>query len=365
MIDAWAFRTQARCVQTLFSKSPGSSRAAREVTRELNAAGIGTNNTVTYTVTQEVQLIIDAMEGKSRAVKSRKPLTRTYETNMGGRFVSHLREVEAERILLDIVHNIGEEKANELLLQLAKGLGLSDQETGRLRSASDVSKKVTIVCAFKNLKALTHDAYMATATEGGMNRAEIEQLEADLKKAGTLVARRVYWVFYDKKNHGRWVAWLQRQHKISRQDAIRVIDSMDVLPASKRVPEDTYDTLGSPNMCNTEFPNHARAVQLYSERDSFDLNSFRNAVTSAPDPEVVNRLMKIEDFVRGYDSTKTISSELVRVGILSHEQKLGLGGVPEDEWQGFGAVQKTMAEFKDAYERFLARCVGLASMQPV
>jgi hypothetical protein len=140
---------------------------------------------------------------------------------------------------------------------------------------------------------------------------------------------------------------------------------MDVLPASKRVPEDTYDTLGSPNMCNTEFPNHARAVQLYSERDSFDLNSFRNAVTSAPDPEVVNRLMKIEDFVRGYDSTKTISSELVRVGILSHEQELGLGGAPEDEWQGFGAVQKTMAEFKDAYERFLARCVGLASMQPV
>ena len=75
--------------------------------------------------------------------------------------------------------------------------------------------------------------------------------------------------------------------------------------------------------------------------------------------------MKIEDFVRGYDSTKTISSELVRVGILSHEQKLGLGGVPEDEWQGFGSVQKTMAEFKDAYERFLARCVGLAKMQPV
>jgi len=348
----------------LVFKVAGSSKAAREVTRELNAAGIGTNNTVTYTVTQEVQLIIDALEGKSRAVKSGKPLTRTYETNMGGRFVSHLREVEAAGILLDIVHNIGNARASELILELAKGLGLSDQEISRIRSASDVSQKVAIVCAFRNLKALTHDAYMTAATEGGMSRAEIEQLEADLKKAGTLVARRVYWVFYDKKNHGRWVAWLQRQHKISRQDAIRVLDSMDVLPASKRVPEDTYDTLGSPNMCNTEFPNHARAVQLYSERDNFDLNSFRNAVTSEPDPEVVKRLLRIDDFVRGYDSTKAISAELVRVGALSDEQELGLGGVPEDEWRGFGAVQKTMTEFKDAYERFLGRCVGLASTQP-
>jgi hypothetical protein len=117
-------------------------------------------------------------------------------------------------------------------------------------------------------------------------------------------------------------------------------------------------------MCNTEFPNHARAVQLYSERDNFDLNSFRNAVTSEPDPEVVKRLLRIDDFVRGYDSTKAISAELVRVGALSDEQELGLGGVPEDEWRGFGAVQKTMTEFKDAYERFLGRCVGLASTQP-
>jgi len=344
----------------LVFKVAGSSRAAREVTRALNAAGIGTNNTATYTVAQEIQLIIDALDGKSRAVKSGKPLTRTYETNMGGRFVSHLREVEAERILLDIVRRIGEEKANELLLRLAKGLGLSGQEIGRLQSASDVAQKVKIACAFKNLKTLAHEAFMTVATEGGMSRAEIEQLEADLKKAGTVVARRVYWVFYDKKNHGRWVDWLQRQHKISRRDAITVLDSMDVLPASKRVPEDTYDTLGFPNMCNTEFPNHARAVQLYSERGNFDLNSFRNAVASAPDPEVVKRLMSIDDFVRGYDSTKAISTDLVRVGVLSDGQELGLGGVPEDEWQGFGAVKKTMAEFKDAYERFLVRCVDLA-----
>jgi hypothetical protein len=116
-------------------------------------------------------------------------------------------------------------------------------------------------------------------------------------------------------------------------------------------------------MCNTEFPNHARAVQLYSETDNFDLNSFRNAVKSPADSQLVDRLMKIHDFVRGYESTKAISAELVRVGILADAQELGFGGIPEDEWQDFGAVKKTMAEFRDAYEKFLARCVDLATAQ--
>jgi hypothetical protein len=349
----------------LVFKVAGSSKAAREVTRKLNAAGIGTNNTVTYTVTQEVQLIIDALEGKCKAIKSGKPLTRTYETNMGGRFVSHLREVEAERIFADVARRVGEDKAGELLLRLAKSLGLSDEEIDRVQRTSGVTKKAEIVCAFKNLKTLAYEAFLDAVTQDGVGRSEIESLEADLKRAGTLVSRRVYWAFYEKRNHGRWIAWLQRQYKIPRRTAITVLDSMDVLPASKRVPEDTYDTLGSPNMCNTEFPNHARAVQLFSERGGFNLNSFRNAVNLPPDPQLVQRLMKIDDFVRGYESTKAISAQLVRVGILSDVQELGLGGIPEDEWPGFGSVQKTMAEFKDAYEKFLARCVDLATTQPL
>jgi hypothetical protein len=348
----------------LVLKVAGSSKAARDITRKLNAAGIGTNNTVTYTVAQEVQLIIDALEGKSKAVKSGKPLTRTYETNMGGRFVSHLREVEAERIFVDIAYRVSEAKASELLLRLAKGLSLSDLEVDRLQSASSIAQKAEIVCAFKNLKTLTHEAFLTTISEGGLNRVEIEQLEADLKKAGTLVSRRVYWAFYENRNHSRWIAWLQRQYKISRRNAIAVLDSMDVLPASKRVPDDTYDTLGYPNMCNTEFPNHARAVQLYSERDKFHLDSFRDAVKWPPDAGLVDRLLKIDDFVRGYESTKAISAELVRVGVLPDEQELGIRGIREDEWQDFGAVKKTMAEFKDAYEKFRTRCADLAITQP-
>lgn len=345
-------------------KVAGSSEAARQVTRELNASGIGTNNTVTFSVAQELRLIIDALEGKCRAIKSGKPVTRTYETNMGGRFVSHLREEEAQRIFLEIASRKGEDEATRLLTRLAGGLNLPERDVERFQTARGIAEKAEIICAFKNLKSLTHQAFLEAASEGGLSRAEVEQLEDDLKKAGTLVARRVYWVFYERKNHSRWMTWLQKAHRVRRRDATIALDSMDVLPASKRVPQDTCDTLGSPNMCNTEFPNHARAVQLFSERPGFDLKSYRNAVLRPPDLELVNRLMRIDDFVRGYESTKETSAQLERVGILSDIRDLGLRGIPEEEWRNFGPVRKTMAEFKEAYEGFLQRCVDLASGLP-
>jgi hypothetical protein len=249
-------------------------------------------------------------------------------------------------------------------MRLAGGLNLPERDVERFQTARGIAEKAAIACAFKNLKSLTHQAFLEAASEGGLSRAEVEQLEEDLKKAGTLVARRVYWVFYERENHGRWVAWLQKEHRVRRRDATIALDSMDVLPASKRVPEDAYDTLGSPNVCNTEFPNHARAVELFSETPSFDLDSYGNAVLQPPDVQLVERLMRIEDFVRGYESTKDISSQLQRVGILSDIQDLGLRGIPEEEWHSFGAVKKTMAEFREAYERFLHWCVDLASGRP-
>jgi hypothetical protein len=74
--------------------------------------------------------------------------------------------------------------------------------------------------------------------------------------------------------------------------------------------------------------------------------------------------MSIDDFVRGYEATNAISVELVRVAVSSNARNLSLRRIPEDKWQDFGPVKKTMAEFKDAYEKFLARCVYLAATQP-
>ena len=51
-------------------KVAASHEAARKITTTLNGNAIGSNNTVVYTVAQEVQLILDAFEGKARAAKA-------------------------------------------------------------------------------------------------------------------------------------------------------------------------------------------------------------------------------------------------------------------------------------------------------
>jgi hypothetical protein len=342
-------------------KVAGSSGSARQITRELNALGMGTNNTVTFTVAQEVRLIIEALEGKAIAIKARKPVTRTYETNMGGRLVSHLREEEAKRILLEILKRRGENEAGEMILRIAKRLGLSDAEIQRAEHAPSIAAKADIVCSYKNLKSLTHEAFLEAASAAGLTEPQVQQLEADLRKAGTLVAKKVYATFYDDRNQRKWVEWLERKHNLERAQAVLILDSMDILPASKRIPEDTLDTLASVNMCNTEFPNHAKAVQLYSEKANFDLAAYRGTIVRPPDLELIRRLSNVRDFVRAYEYTEDASKQVLEAGATSAIGELGLGGVKEEEWQEFGPVKKTMDEFREAYDIFLERCVDLAS----
>jgi hypothetical protein len=342
-------------------KVAGSSESARQITRELNASGIGTNNTVTFTVAQEARLIVDALEGKAVAIKTGRQVTRTYETNMGGRLVSHLREEEARRILLEVAARKGEDEATQLILRIAKRLNLSDPEMQRAKRALSVGEKADIVCAYKNMKSLTHEAFLEAASAGGLNEQQAQQLEIDLRKAGTLVAKRVYSTFYDKENRRKWMEWLERKHNIERAQAALILDSMDILPASKRMPEDTLDALASTNMCNTEFPNHAKAVQLYSEKANFDLATYRDAVLQPIDLELVRRLSSVRDFVRAYEYTGNIAEQVHEVGVTSSVGDLGLGGVREQEWHEFGSVKKTMNEFREAYNKFLERCIQLAS----
>ena len=350
-------QTPGRIAPNIVFKVAASSKAAREVTLQLNASGIGTNNTVTFAVSQEVPLMVDALVGKALAMNAGRPVTRTYMTNMGGRFVSHLREEEAKRIMLTIASQRGESDANRIIVRLAEELKLTSSELERVDRAATVAEKAGIVCAFKNMKSLTHEAFLGAATHAGLGREQVAELEMDLRKAGTLVARKVYQLFYEKRNHEKWLTWLEHEHKLKRAEAISVLDSMDILPASKRVPEDTLDTLASNNMCNTEFPNHAKAVQVYSEKSTFDLRSFSEAALRGSEGELVRRLSGIRDFVRGYESTPQISGKVREVNATFPTQ---LGGMTEDEWSEFGPVKKTMTEFKDAYDRFLTRCIELA-----
>ncbi|MDE3000404.1 MAG: hypothetical protein OXU79_15115 [Gemmatimonadota bacterium] len=334
-------------------KVAASHEAARKITTTLNGNAIGSNNTVVYTVAQEVQLILDAFEGKARAAKAGEQVVRTYETNMGGRFVSHLREVEAEKIFLAAAARAGEGKAAELLGALAADLGAGDSPGGSL------AESARAVCAYANLKSLDHPIVLEAAGAAGQSADAVLLLEEDLKKAGTLVARRVYRVFFSPENRPKWVDHLQKTYGVTDDQARWIVDSMDVLPASKRIPEDSFHTLGASNMCNTEFPNHARAVQMASEADGFNLEDFRDAVLDGYEPGVDQRLRELPDFCRGYDLTPSLKdflANVVGIDVAGWQTR----GLEPGDWPDFGSVQKTSAEFRDAYDTFAARCVAIA-----
>jgi hypothetical protein len=328
-------------------KVGGGHEAARKITTVLNSEGIGTNNTVVYTVAQEVQLVIDAFEGKAKAAQAGKPVVRTYETNMGGRFVSHLREVEAEKLFT----SLSEERANELLAELAAALGVDLPE-------GSIAQKAAAACSYAKLKSLDHPVVLKAAAAGGQSEDAILQLEADLKMGGTLVARRVHWVYYAPENRPKWISYLSKTYGVSQDQAQWILESMDVLPASKRIPEDTLHALG-PNMCHTEFPNHQRAVQMVSEGPDFKLADLVNSIGDTYDPGVSQRLYELPDYQKGYDLTPSLKAFLEgEVGIdLSGWQTRG---VEPANWPDFGSVQKTTGEFKAAYDAFSAKCVALA-----
>ncbi len=339
-------------------KIAASSDAARRITTRLNSEGIGTNNTVVYSVSQEVQLILDAFRGKAEAIKKDRVITRTYETNMGGRFVSHLREVAAEQLYREVVHRTGDAQTLSLLDSLARSLKVEDATLRELAGVSP-AQKARAVCAFKYLKTLDHPEIFKAAEAVGQTVTSICQLEEDLRKAGTLVARRVYQVFYTEENRPKWVAYLKKTYGLTLAQAEEVLVSMDVLPASKRIPEDTFHALGGSNMCHTEFPNQARAVQLMSEKETFRLEDYRDSVLGSYDQSVVTRLSVFPDFLLGYDLTPSLKELLLEVGI---EEAAGWGtdGIPPERWHEFGPVQKTTAEFRAAYTAFAAKCVSIA-----
>lgn len=339
-------------------KVAGGHEAARKITVVLNSNGIGTNNTVVYTVAQEVQLVLDAFEGKAKAVKDGRPVVRTYETNMGGRFVSHLREIEAEKIFLAVADKSGDEKASRLLDDLASSLRVDKATLDRVAYAT-VAVKSQAICSFKYLKTLDNPVVIQAAGLMGQSTDAVKVLEEDLKKAGTLVARRVHWVFYSAENRPKWISYLTKKYGVTADQAQWILNSMDVLPASKRVPEDTLHALAGANMCHTEFPNHSRAVQLASEKEGFRLEDLKESVSHSYEPGVVQRLSRLEDFRRGYDLTRSLKDFLQKeVGVdVGNWQTEGLK--PED-WPEFGSVQKTTAEFKAAYDTFAIKCIAIA-----
>jgi len=359
----WGFsNTHEKGRPNMVFKVAGGYPAAVEITASLNSLGIGTNNTVTYTVAQEVTLIMAAMRGMAEAVKRGIRPTQVYETNMGGRLESHLRDLEAEKLLLEALSKAEDEK--EILRGLAEELYAEEE----LKREVPLEEKIRGVCSYTYLKRLTQPAFVeviASAKTRGKTKEEtldfLSGLESDLGLAGTFVAQKVYWIFFSPENRPKRLLHLQREFGLSPSEAEEVMDKIDVLPASKRKPSDTFLTLAERNMTNTEFPNHQWDVLQTSWQEGFNAEEYNNAILRKPELVVLERLLTLEDFRKAYELTLELQMDLEKIGTKGD---FGGGGLRVKEWPSFGSVVKTMNQFSLGYEEFKKRAVDFVRKMP-
>ncbi|MDH5439905.1 MAG: hypothetical protein OEY31_04815 [Candidatus Bathyarchaeota archaeon] len=359
----WGFsNTHEKGRPNMVFKVAGGYPAAVEITASLNSLGIGTNNTVTYTVAQEVTLIMAAMRGMAEAVKRGIRPTQVYETNMGGRLESHLRDLEAEKLLLEALSKAEDEK--EILRGLAEELYAEEE----LKREVPLEEKIRGVCSYTYLKRLNQPAFVEIITSAktrGKTKEEtldfLSGLESDLGLAGTFIAQRVYWIFFSPENRPKWLLHLQREFGLSPSEAEEVMDKIDVLPASKRKPSDTFLTLAESNMTNTEFPNHQWDVLQTSWQEGFNAEEYNNAILRKPELGVLERLLTLADFRKAYELTLELQMDLEKIGTKGD---FGGGGLRVKEWPSFGSVVKTMNQFSLGYEEFKKRAVDFVRKMP-
>jgi len=342
--------TRERSRPNVVIKVAASSPAAREIARNINAFGFGSNITVIYTVGQEVTMVLEELAGMAGAIKKGIVPTQLYMTNMGGRFESHLREVKLESLFGELRQKVGENKALEKVNQLAAVNGTKVKVDG----AKGYEAKVVAATRFASQRTI--DANVVAALTDVASADELKTWEDVLGKSGTLVARRAWGIFWSEENRGKWVDYLCRKHQINKEQATLILSRVCYLPASKRKPQDTYWTLTGSNMVHTEFPNHQENVRKMAEEAGFTLAEYVESITHPFPPDVLQALNTIPDFRQGYELNAELNQALREAGIVGD---FGTGGHTPAQWPEFGSVQKTLAEFKAAYDKFRGDMLGL------
>jgi transaldolase len=359
----WGYSTNVeRSRPNIVFKVAGSSPASIDITRKLESLGIGTNNTVTFTVSQEVELILAKMEGRAEAVKKGVPLTTVYETNMGGRLDDYIREVQAEMLV---------KKALEKVPDKEKDLKVLAEELGAWNEAAQkktFTEKVTVVSSRKYLRPLTKEPLIRFLADHGLPfnskervKAYLETLESDIGYCGILVTKRVYEIFFSPQNKTKWTAYLQRKYGLTKKQAEEIMRGIDVLPASKRHPKETLLTLAEANMTHTEFPNHQTTVVTAGLEQGFTIENCKESVLKGVNPEILKRITAdssdIRNVVAEFYEVTAHQSEILKEAKITDPEKYGSKGLLPSQWGNFGSTIKTMDEFSNSYETFKAKCI--------
>ena len=336
-------RVRERARPNLVVKVAASSPAAREIARTINRFGIGSNITLVYTASQEVTMILEELAGMAAAVRKGIIPTQLYMTNMGGRFESHLREAKLEELFAMLRDRIGRATA----LARVNALGAANGTTAQVERARGYDEKVVAATRYAAQRKI--DAHAAAALAGVASAEELSAWEDVIGKAGTMVARRVWRIFFSAEYREKWLAYLCRTHDLPREQAELILGRICYLPASKRKPEDTYWTLAGRNMVHTEFPNHQENVRRAAEADGFRAADYRESIGGAFPAQVLERLNRMGDFRAGYELTPELNGILREAGIV---EDFGQAGLRPEQWSEFGPVRKTLAEFTAAYDAF-------------
>ncbi|MCX8183084.1 MAG: hypothetical protein N3F08_01500 [Crenarchaeota archaeon] len=333
-----------------------------EIVRKINEAGIGQNITLSFTVSQEVILGVTAMEGMAVALGKGITPTQTYDTNMGGRLEDHLRESVAAGLLLKAVEKLDSSSRGLLLEKMADGLRMKGEEAAMF-GAKDIRGKVELLTSRKLLggsllNEIFIETLVSTGAYGGREQVleMLKTFENAVRMSGTYVARRVYEIMFSPLNRLKWVDYLARKYRIPRESAELIISRIDLLPASKRKPEDTFLTLSRRNVTNTEFPNHQLAVVKEALKEGFNMGDYEESISRGIDQDVLKVLMDVEDFVKAYEASPELNSLLKKVGIV---ENYGDRGVKTAEWPSYGPCVKTLEEFTRAYLSFRKRVLDL------
>ena len=86
-----------------------------------------------------------------------------------------------------------------------------------------------------------------------------------------------------------------------------------------------------------------------AEDPRFNLEEYSGSILHTFSSKVLDPLNQMADFRKAYEINPELAEIFKGVGI---EEDLGKGGLTPADWPQFGPVQKTLAEFKAAYDGF-------------
>ncbi len=340
-----------RARPNLVIKVAASSPAARTIARTINSFGFGSNITVDFSFSQEATLLLDEMEGMAEAIQKGIQPTQLYMTNMGGRLESHLREILLERLFKALKEKVGEQEALQRVMKLSEANGTKE----KVLQTKSYEEKVVAATRYAHGQKTINEP-IAEALRPVASKESLHYLEEAIGASGTLVARRVWSLFFSETNRHRWIAYLIKKKGLTEQQASLIMDRIHYLPASKRKPFDTFWTLSSRNLVHTEFPDHQENVRRMAEAPDFDLKEYRESIAHNFPAGILDHLNQIEDFRKAFESNTELTETFKEAGI---QGDFGTKGLLPSDWPDFGPVQKTLFEFKGAYDTFREEVISL------